>query len=69
MIRRFIVRTTRCAIVAAIFSAVFIAGCGEEEPKPVDVSKVPQPAEGKAMLGEQMKNVKMKGQPSAKTAE
>jgi hypothetical protein len=60
--RRFIVRTTRCAILAAIFSAVFIAGCGDgDAPKPVDLTPKGEAPEGKGMLGDQMKAAKIKG--------
>jgi hypothetical protein len=66
--RRFIVRTTRCAIVAAIVSAVFIAGCddGGAAPKSADMTPNTVTPEGKGMLGDQMKTAKMKDKPSAK---
>ncbi|MGP0068508.1 MAG: hypothetical protein ACLQGP_33530 [Isosphaeraceae bacterium] len=60
-------RTLRCAIVAAFFSAVFIAGCDDSSaPKPVDLAPKGETAEGKAMLGDQMKSTNLKEKPSAK---
>ena len=61
MTRRLIVTRTRCAIVTAIVSAVFIVVCGESgEPPKVDTTAKPPPAEFKGMLNEQMKNTKIK---------
>jgi hypothetical protein len=65
--RRFIVRTTRCAIIA-IFSACFLAGCGGEESTKVDMTANPAPTEFKGMLGDQMKNAKIKESPAAPPA-
>ncbi len=55
-------RTTRCTIIA-IFSACFLAGCGGEESTKVDMTSSPSP-ELKGMLGDQMKNAKIKESPA-----
>ena len=62
-------RTMRCAIVAAIVSAGFIAGCGDgEETTKVDLTPKAPPAEFKGMLNEQMKNANIKENPAGKPA-
>jgi hypothetical protein len=62
------VQTTRCAIVAAILSAVFVAGCGGgDESHPVDLTKQTDTSGFKGMLGDQMKSAKLKENNSAKT--
>jgi hypothetical protein len=64
--RRSIVRTMRCGLIAALFFALVMAGCGETEPPKVDTTTQPQPDEGKAMLGGQMKAAHLKGEPVPK---
>jgi hypothetical protein len=65
--RRSIVRSIRCGLIAAIFSAFVVAGCGETEaPTTVDLSPKSQPVDGKAMLGGQMKAANLKGEPVPK---
>jgi hypothetical protein len=63
------VRTTRCAIVAAILSAVFVAGCGGagDESRPVDLTKQTDTSAFKGMLGDQMKSANLKESKSAKS--
>jgi hypothetical protein len=62
------VRITRCAVVTAILSAIFLAGCGETEPPAkVDLTTKAQPVDGKDMLGGQMKAANLKGEPTGKT--
>jgi hypothetical protein len=66
--RRSIVRTMRFGLIAAVFSAFVVAGCGDSEaPSQVDLTPKAQPEDGKAMLGGQMKAANLKGEPSAKT--
>ncbi len=60
-------RTTRCAMIATIFSAFFLAGCGEsEEPTKVDMTPKAPPSELKGMLNDQMKNANIKEKPAGK---
>jgi len=72
--RRFIVRTTRCAIIAAfsacfLASTCFLAGCGGDEgPVKVDMTTKPAP-ELKGMLGDQMKNAKIKPNPEVPSSQ
>ncbi len=57
-------RTMRYVMVAAIFSAFFLAGCGDsEQPTKVDTTPKAPPTEFKGMLDDQMKNAKIKGKP------
>jgi hypothetical protein len=58
------VRTKRCAMIITIFSAFFLAGCGEEEPTKIDTTAKPAPEEFKGMLGDQMKNANIKESPA-----
>jgi hypothetical protein len=65
--RRSIVKTMRSGLIAAVFSAFFMAGCGEtEEASKVDLTTKSQPEDGKAMLGGQMKAANLKGEPAPK---
>lgn len=62
-------RTMRCGVIAAVLSALAMAGCGEtgtEAPK-ANVTAGSQPEDGKAMLGGQMKAANLKGEPVPKT--
>jgi hypothetical protein len=62
------VRTMRSGLIAAVFSALVMAGCGETEaPTTVDLTPKSQPEDGKAMLGGQMKAANLKGEPAPKT--
>jgi hypothetical protein len=65
--RRSIVRTMRSGVIAAVISALVMAGCGETETPKVDVTQGSQPEDGKAMLGGQMKAANLKGEPVPKT--
>jgi hypothetical protein len=62
------VKAPRFAIVTAILSAVFVAGCGgdSEGPRPVDLSKQTDTSAFKGMLGDQMKSANLKENKSAK---
>ena len=51
-------RTPRWALVAAILSAVVIAGCGGDEAKPVDLSKGTDQSQFKGMMDQMKANVK-----------
>jgi hypothetical protein len=51
-------------MIITIFSAFFLAGCGEEGPTKVDTTAKPAPEEFKGMLGDQMKNANIKEKPA-----
>jgi hypothetical protein len=54
-------------MVAAILSALVLAGCGEgEAPSKPDMTPKTQTDAGKAMLGDQMKSTKLKEKSPAK---
>jgi hypothetical protein len=53
------VRIPRCAIAVTILSAVFVAGCGEDEgAKPVDLKGSTDTAGFKGMIDQQTKDFK-----------
>jgi hypothetical protein len=59
MTRSFLVRRTLCStIVAAILSAVVIAGCGGDEARPVDLSKGTDQSQFKGMMDQMKANLK-----------
>ncbi len=53
-------RTSCYALVAAIVSAAFIAGCGDEPPKSDKLTQPTDTSQFKGMLGDQMKNANIK---------
>jgi hypothetical protein len=60
------VRIPRCAIVAAIVSAIFIVGCGgEDEAKPVDLTGKTDTSNFKGMIDQQAKTLKGAKPPKA----
>ncbi len=56
--RRFIVRTRRLPVAAAILSAFVLAGCGGEEPTKVDLSGKTDTSKFGGMLEQMKKNIK-----------
>jgi len=52
-------RTTRCGLVGAILSAVFLIGCTDEQPKSDNLTQPTDTSQLKGMLGDQMKNAKI----------
>jgi outer membrane murein-binding lipoprotein Lpp len=56
--RSFVVRTTRSTIAAAVLAAVFVAGCGGEEPANVDLSKKTDTTQFKGMMDDMKGNIK-----------
>jgi len=53
------VRIHRCAIVVAVLSCVFVAGCGgEEEARPVDLKAKTDTSSFKDMIDQQTKSQK-----------